>query len=48
MSVQHGGVAEWTKAPVSKTGRAFMGSRGFKSHPLRLTRLEIRNANKKI
>lgn len=30
-----GGVAEWTKAPVSKTGRALTGSRGFKSHPLR-------------
>src|SRR2546423_148847 len=35
----HGGVAEWLKAPVLKTGRANY-PRGFESHPLRFVRRE--------
>src|SRR5205814_9522312 len=43
----HGGVAEWLKAPVLKTGRANY-PRGFESHPLRWTPAARRSAWRRV
>ena len=36
-----GGVAEWSKAPDSKSGVPFSRYRGFESHPLRCSQIGL-------
>ena len=47
MKMVYGEVAEWLKAPLSKSGSPER-RRGFKSHPLRHTTLKLRMASQPI